>query len=176
MTNTYRIKTNKVFNYAIRRTLSRVWFLFLGPFVPGLLIVFSGTDIPDEKLLYTFLVPLGTLIPILIISLIITKEHLKTYRYVFTEKTVELRLDDKELNTLMKIIIFIISSRARRFSHKEERALSFKNIQSIEITSKDITITAMDNSLLTNNGKLTIPKEVENFDDIKSLFKKLKSV
>ena len=65
------------------------------------------------------------------------------------------------------------ASRNEKYGQKFNQTIKFNEIESISIDTNDIIIKSINYDFLTSNGKIIIPKEVENFEEIISELEKV---
>jgi hypothetical protein len=106
---------------------------------------------------------------------LLKKEYSKTFYYYIKDDSIEFKIDLSKVNLILKLIIsFMLARNKVRHGSTENTLINFENITSVELKPKEIIIISKNNSFLTNNGKIRIPKETENYLELKSVFENLK--
>lgn len=168
MNNTLKIREDKLMLCAIKEAGPRLAVVAIPMVLGGVMSAYLGEYGSMVALICIFGLAVG-------LALLLKAQYVRTYRFEFTEEFVSLLFDTRQSNALLKLLIGIAESRnRRRFGGAAERKIALAAINTIAITGRGITITAKDNSLLTNNGKLLIPAELEEYEQVKLMFEKLK--
>ncbi len=61
-----------------------------------------------------------------------------------------------------------VSRNEHRYGVKFNQTIKFNEIESTSINANEITIKSKHYDFFTSNGKISIPKEIENYEAIKS--------
>jgi hypothetical protein len=164
-----KIKTSKINQFTIRELSSKVW-LFILPILIALSISYYMDDYS------TVIEWVMILVFLFSFSFYIKKEYVKSYRYKIDSNKIKLDFDLNETAIIPQIVISFIRARnKRRFGISEGRTINYTEISSIILKEKEIVIKTKENSLLTNNGKMRIPSEIEEFEKVSTYFRRIKS-
>ncbi len=93
------------------------------------------------------------------------RDSIKVTSFIITDDSVSIFLDKEKLNLLNKIGFARMES---KYGVKFNQTIAISRIQSTLINENEIIIKSFDYNIITSNGKIIIPKEVENFSEIKS--------
>jgi hypothetical protein len=85
--------------------------------------------------------------------------------FVFSDESISRLLDKEKLNLMNKVGV---SRNEHRYGVKFNQTIKFNEIESTSITSNEIIIKSKNYDFFTSNGKISIPKEIENYEVIKS--------
>jgi hypothetical protein len=95
-------------------------------------------------------------------------QHKNMFEYtyfLFTDEAVSTFLDIGKLNLLNQFSVAQVES---KFGARVNQTIAFWEIETTTINENEIIIKSSNFNSFTNVGKITIPKEVENYEDIKS--------
>lgn len=93
------------------------------------------------------------------------KEIIDLTVFIFSDESVSKNLDIEKLSLMNKIGL---SRNEYRYGIKLNQTIKFSEIESTSINENEIIITSIDYDFFTSNGKISIPKEIENYEVIKS--------
>jgi len=85
-------------------------------------------------------------------------------------------MDLSQVNPLLELFISLMLARNKaRHGSQDNATIHFRDIKSVDIRPEQIVIISKKNNPLTNNEKIRIPKEVENYNEFLALFEKIKT-
>jgi hypothetical protein len=93
------------------------------------------------------------------------KEITELTVFVFSEESVSKTLDVEKLGLMNKIGLL---RNEFRYGIRLNQTIKFSDIESTSINENEITITSIDYDFFTSNGEISIRKEIENYEAIKS--------
>ncbi|MEM1216307.1 MAG: hypothetical protein AAGJ82_11510 [Bacteroidota bacterium] len=117
----------------------------------------------------------GFLLIIGLIAVMLTVQKTNFYgstRFLLTDDTIASVLDNKELNGINQ---FGVARNRSRYGAEPNQVISFANISRVKITDKNIKIYGGNYSLFNGNGRIVIPKETENYEELLHVFKPMVS-
>lgn len=85
--------------------------------------------------------------------------------FVFSDESISRLLDKEKINLMNKVGV---SRNENRYGVKFNQTIKFSEIKSTSINANEITIKSINYDFITADGKISIPKEIENYEDIKS--------
>lgn len=163
----YSLKKEKIDDYVKRETIKKMKIIsiFLFVFLIIMLVFTSSYEVSNIIMLPLFLFFILILGVIYASSLSQVKEIIELTVFVFSEESVSKILDVEKLGLMNKIGI---SRNEYRYGIKLNQTIKFSEIKSTSINENEITIMSLDYDFFTANGKISIPKEIENYKSIKS--------
>jgi hypothetical protein len=156
--HTSRIKEDQAISFAFRGM--KPVLLIVG----GLMIAFS--ILLRDVLVGTYLVvalPLG-------LGMLIRSGYVKTIRISILENSIAQTIDKSGTNALIEM------SRARnqaRHNVKDEKEIAYTGIRKIIFKKNGVRIIGKDYDFFTHNGSITIPRELEHYEEYRDFFEKL---
>ena len=156
--HTSRIKQDQTVAHAFR-SMKPMFFI-----IGGLVIVLSiiiRTPVTLLGLLVLLPFSLGTLM---------RSGYVKLLRFSILENRITQTIDKSDTNALIEL------SRARnraRHNMQDEKEIAYADIKKIVFKKNDVRIIGKDYDFFTHNGSITIPRELEHYEEYRSFFKKL---
>tara|TARA_B110000211_G_C14033945_1_gene533540 strand:- start:444 stop:959 length:516 start_codon:yes stop_codon:yes gene_type:complete len=164
-----KIHQSKINQFVFRELGARIWILI----IPFLIILIACAKLQKYvELINT----LAVFMFITGIMFLFKREYSKTFYYQLKENSIEFNFDLKKVNLVMEFIIsFMLARNKLRHGSIEGALINFDEIESVNIKSKEIVIISKHNNILTNNSKIRVPKEIEDYIEIKLIFEELKN-
>lgn len=163
-----KIETKKLNQYVLRELGFRIWIIIIPFFIITIPAIILEKYYEFSIVTLVFVIATGVIF-------LLKKEYSKTFYYHITDSSIEFNTDLSKVNILLELIIaFVLARNKARHGSTENTLIKFENIKSINIKPKEIIVISKNNSSLTNNGKIRISKEIENYLEIKSVFENLK--
>ena len=164
---TYYIKKEGIDDYVSRETKKKMRISAIGFFIFFILMFAFTYSYGVHKILMLplaifFLIILGV---IYTSSLSQIKNLIDLTCFVFSEESVSKLLDKEQLNLMNKVGV---SRNEHRYGVKFNQTIKFSNIESTTIKANEIVIKSKDYDFTTGNGKISIPKEIEDYETIKA--------
>lgn len=164
---TYYIKKEGIDDYVSRETKKKMRISAIG------LLFFL---VPMFAFTYSYGVHKILMLPLIIFFLIILgviytsslsqiKNLIDLTCFVFSEESVSKLLDKEQLNLMNKVGV---SRNEHRYGVKFNQTIKFSDIESTAIKANEIVIKSKDYDFTTGNGKISIPKEIEDYEVIKA--------
>ena len=153
----YKIDENTIEKLALHFTKP---FIFIFLFLIALQTYFSmkfGTNL-------SWYLPIG-MVALLLFTFPTKKKYIKSMRFELTDKYISQTIDINETDG------FIEFSRSfnRGQGNNDEKTILFSEIQSMRINKRgNIIITSTDYNIFTASGKIVIPAEVEDYEELKN--------
>lgn len=163
------IDPSKLNQYVVRELGWRIWLVIL-PY----LLISVPTIILDKY--EEFSVVTLVFVGFVALLFIIKRGYAKSIYFQITPKSIEFNLDLDKVNLFMALFItFLLSRNKARHGSTEKAIIDFNIIKSLNFKTKEIIIIANNNSVLTNNDKIRILREVEGFEEVRAVFERLNS-
>ncbi len=170
----YRIQSEKTHDFALRETLK-----FVVPFVVLLTLVFGFLITQMQTKGDPFALFRGRghwLILILLYVCGMTyyqrRNFAKSIVYWISNEKVAKSFDKEKMNIGNK---FGMTRNERRFNAKSQQSIFRSEISKINFSTHGITIKSVDYNFFNGNGSIFIPKEIENYEQVKGQLETLKT-
>lgn len=167
---TYRVKQELMNVYAKRETRKKMKTSLIGFSVFLILMyAFSSSygvqNIIMPPLSIFFVIILGV---IYVSSASQIMDIIKLTTYTFSDEFVAIALDKTQLNLMNKIGVSRIEN---KYGAKFNQTINFSELASTTIDDHSIIFKSKTFDPFTSNGKITIPKELEKYDTLRSEIK-----
>lgn len=154
----YKVDPQKYNQLAIRKTLKRtlLFILIATLFIMGLVILYGGNT--NQAI---FQSPWALIIlPIYVLVTFFQQKYLAG--------VIEFKLDKEKLEKSIR-------SKNLQVSDRLKTQIFFKNIKNLVITKNTLKVKGKKYNMLTRSGLISIPKEVENYEEIVEFFRKFRA-
>lgn len=154
--HTSRIKEDQAMSLAFR--VMKPMLLIIG----GLVLAVS-IWLRQPATLFFVMLPLG-------LGTLMRSGYVKLIRISILENGIAQTIDKNDTNTLIEI------SRARnraRHNVKDEKEIAYADIKKIVFKRNDVRIIGKDYDFFTHNGSITIPRELEHYEEYRVFLEKL---
>jgi hypothetical protein len=155
MAHTYKIREDQLPSYAFRQ-------IKLALYIVAPIVIISIALTGNLAVLIVF-VALG-------IGYVLRIQYVRLLRISLLDASLAQTIDKANSNALIEL------GRARsrsRYNAKDEKEIMYADITKIAFKENEIQVYGKNNDFFTNNDRISIPKELENYEEIKSFFEKL---
>lgn len=165
--HTYRIIPEKIDSF-VRRQANRNIRVILITFAAFILLIVGF--FPSWELFKTLILPLILGLSVLnaiiyVASLNQIENWAKKMIFYWDDKKIMKRVHQGDLNYVNQ---FALSRAESRYGSKFNQSIQIIHLDSTKITEKEIIFTSYDYNLLTGDGRIRIPCELEFFETLKS--------
>lgn len=163
----YIIRKEFTNEYVTRETNKKMKFLLIALSIFIILMFFFTYSYGVHKILMPLLGIFYLIFFVLVYISILSQSNdmADSTFFVFSDESISRLLDKEKLNLMTKVSTSI---NELRYGIKFNQTIKFNEIESTSINANEIIIKSIHYDFFSSNGKISIPKEIEDYEAIKS--------